>query len=87
MLANWASSALARHCGPKFELILFYFNLGVNNNDVLKSTAVSHGIILSQRLNLIGLLQNEHPSHFNHPALESSRIIISWPQLNDLSPW
>ena len=33
----------------KFEFILFYFNIGMNYNDILQSLAVRHGVILSKR--------------------------------------
>ena len=39
-----------------FELISFYFNTGMNYNDILKSLAVRHGVVLSKR-HLIRLLK------------------------------
>lgn len=33
----------------KIELIELYFNFGMNNNDIVQSLAVRHGIILSKK--------------------------------------
>ena len=39
-----------------FDLISFYFNTGMNYNDILQSLAVRHGVLLSKR-HLIRLLK------------------------------
>ena len=39
-----------------FELISFSFNTGMNYNEILKSLAVRHGVVLSKR-HLIRLLK------------------------------
>ena len=39
-----------------FDLILFYFHLGMNYNDILQSLAVKHSVIISKR-HLIRLLK------------------------------
>ena len=53
IIAAWVRRMSAM---DKIEEISFYFNLGMNYNDILKSLAVRQGVIISKR-HLIRLLK------------------------------